>query len=66
MKRVYWLLTLVLFCATGCAHVGTDNSSAEKITEALAGNTIVHVNQRNGFKWLFDQDGRQVLETLKV
>jgi hypothetical protein len=62
MKRGYWPLILVLFCATGCAHVGTGNSSAEKITEALASNTIVHINQRNGFKWFFDQDGKQVFD----
>ena len=59
MKRVYWPLALILFQAVGCAHVGTDNSSAEQITEALVGNTIVHVNKRNGFNWFFDQNGEQ-------
>lgn len=61
-KRVYWLLTVILFHAVGCAHVETDNLSAGKITKALADNTIVHVNKRNGFKWFFDQDGKQIFD----
>ena len=61
-KRKFWLLTTILFYVVGCAHVGTDNSSSEKITETLADSTIVHVDKRNGFKWFFDQDGNQVFD----
>jgi len=61
-KREFWLLTTILFYVVGCAHAGTDNSSSEKITEALAGSTIVHASKRNGFKWFFDQDGKQVFD----
>ncbi|MGI9318488.1 MAG: hypothetical protein ACR2QW_14250 [bacterium] len=62
MKRIYWLLTVILLQVMGCAHVETDNSSVEKLTETLAGNTIVHVNKRNGFKWFFGQDGKQIFD----
>lgn len=60
--RFYWLLALALFQVASCANVGSRNSSAEIITEAIAGNTIVQVNKRNGFKWFFDEDGKQYFD----
>jgi hypothetical protein len=61
-KYLYWLLAVIPFLAVGCAHIETVNLSAEEITKALSGNTIVHLNKRSGFKWFFGHDGKQVFD----
>lgn len=61
-KSSKWLLSVVLFLAIGCSHVEPIMLSSEEINKALAGNTIVHENRRNGFKWFFSQDGNQVFD----
>ncbi len=59
---LYLLLAVIPYFAVGCAHIETLYLSAGEITKALSGNTIVHVNNRNGFKWFFDQDGKQIFD----
>ena len=52
-KFQYLLLTVVPLLVVACAHVEIVSLSATEITNALAGNTIVHLDKQNGFKWYF-------------
>ncbi len=62
LKYKHWLLLVVLSLTISCTNIEPINLNAQEIETTLAGNTLVHKNKRNGFKWFLSQDGKQIFD----
>jgi CubicO group peptidase (beta-lactamase class C family) len=62
-RRTIWALgILILFQIVGCAHTESDQITAAKLRETLAGKSIVNINNRTGFKRYFDPNGTHIFD----
>lgn len=58
----YVVAALFLFQIMGLAHSGSSQVTVAKLTNILAGNSIVNISERTGFKRYFDPNGTHIFD----
>ena len=59
---IYAFTIPILFLIMGCAHSGSGQITAAKLTETISGKSIVNTNNRTGFKRYFDPNGTHIFD----